>query len=340
MLSFYSASSLPVSCAEVCQGMAFDGCQYYLTIRCRCEILVLDCDFCPVKKIGTRRIYTAVCYDPDRACFWAVSSDCRSVLFKLDRCLQEIGRLRLDREECCAGAVTGLSFCCESGRLLISCGNRMLEADPDSEEVRLLSMMRGYTLIFAVVCLPPYLLFSALRGSEPYFVLASRDGRILSEEKAPKARIADAMVLDPCTYDLLLLTGGCGCTPRVLRVRLGEEITGALCPCNRDLCGKCGEKPPCGISCPCADLLESAALVEAAAAHVLNAEAEKLQRVIADAAPPDELLLVNESVKKTILQVTQLEQVLIFKLKTIQDICCLCEKENAPDCKEHGKPSC
>ncbi|MDL2301705.1 hypothetical protein LJC58_05035 [Lachnospiraceae bacterium OttesenSCG-928-D06] len=63
------------------------------------------------------------------------------------------------------------------------------------------------------------------------------------------------------------------------------------------------------------DLIESIALMEASLAHILNAEGEKLQKVIACSNNFCELMKVNNSVCCTIKNVTELEKVLLDKLR-------------------------
>ncbi len=332
MFSFDSGSPLPVSGGETYRGAAFDGCRYYLTVRCGCVAVVLDRDLRLEKRVETRRPYTALCYDPRRGCFWAASDQCRSALFQLDRDLQEIDRLCLDFPGC--GLLTSVSFCCGSGLLLLSRGNQLLEADPADGTVRLLREEPESTLILAAACLPPYIFLSVLRGGKACLLLAACDGTVLAEEPAPPAP-ADALLPVPCCpgprgYSLLLLANKHGCYPRLFRACLNEEITASLCPCSWELCRTCEEDRPCPAPCACTDILESIALEEAAIAHILNAEGEKLQKAAASAAPC-ELLSVNASVQRTIRSVTQLEQVLLSKLESLREICCPCGPQ-APPC--------
>lgn len=64
------------------------------------------------------------------------------------------------------------------------------------------------------------------------------------------------------------------------------------------------------------DLIESIALEEAALAHILNAEGEKLQRVIFSQDVDICMLLeTNKSVESMVGQVTELEEKLEEKLK-------------------------
>jgi len=75
------------------------------------------------------------------------------------------------------------------------------------------------------------------------------------------------------------------------------------------------------------DLIESVALGEAALAHILNAEGEKLQAVIAKKPCTSELLKVNKSVQKMVTAVTRLEMVLQSKLELFDEVDCDWKKE-------------
>ena len=66
-------------------------------------------------------------------------------------------------------------------------------------------------------------------------------------------------------------------------------------------------------------MLKSIALQEAALAHILNAEGEKIQRVVCEAKCVDDLLNVNESVTNTIQAVSTLEEMLKDKAIAVID---------------------
>ena len=70
------------------------------------------------------------------------------------------------------------------------------------------------------------------------------------------------------------------------------------------------------------DLIESVALGEAALAHILNAEGEKLQAVIAKKPCTEELLKVNDSVQRMVTAITRLEVILQTKLELFADEKC------------------
>ena len=71
------------------------------------------------------------------------------------------------------------------------------------------------------------------------------------------------------------------------------------------------------------DIIESVVLEEAALAHILNAEGEKLQRIIAlPDSSADLLLQVDRSVRSMTIAVTMLETILSSKLALFADSLC------------------
>ena len=79
------------------------------------------------------------------------------------------------------------------------------------------------------------------------------------------------------------------------------------------------ENTPIDRNCALTALLQSIALQEAALAHILNAEGEKIQRVVCDATCVEQLLEVNESVYNTIQAVSTLEESLRQKTTDVLD---------------------
>ncbi|MBB5173627.1 hypothetical protein [Texcoconibacillus texcoconensis] len=77
-------------------------------------------------------------------------------------------------------------------------------------------------------------------------------------------------------------------------------------------------------------LLASIALEEIGLSHLINAEGEKLQRVIDDEnATVDQLLEVNRNVEKSLRGVTKKEMLLQFKLEDTME---LFNDENGKKC--------
>ena len=72
------------------------------------------------------------------------------------------------------------------------------------------------------------------------------------------------------------------------------------------------------------DIIESVALEETALSHILNAEGEKIQKMVAmPDATPEVLLATNKSVESMVNAVSRLEMILQSKLSAFDG--CLCE---------------
>ncbi len=82
--------------------------------------------------------------------------------------------------------------------------------------------------------------------------------------------------------------------------------------------------------CAATSLLQSIALEEAALAHILNAEGEKLQKVISMDCNHKDLIEINKSVEDMVDKITSLEMVLKSKLELITPILDDCGKKPHP----------
>ena len=72
------------------------------------------------------------------------------------------------------------------------------------------------------------------------------------------------------------------------------------------------------------DMIESVALEETALSHILNAEGEKIQKMVAmENITPEQLLATNKSVESMVNAVSRLEMILHSKLTAFEG--CLCE---------------
>lgn len=72
------------------------------------------------------------------------------------------------------------------------------------------------------------------------------------------------------------------------------------------------------------DIIESVALQQTGLSHILNAEGEKIQAVVAmQDVTVEELLAVNKSVENMVHSISKLEMLLQSKLALFED--CLCD---------------
>lgn len=67
------------------------------------------------------------------------------------------------------------------------------------------------------------------------------------------------------------------------------------------------------------DLVESVALEQTALSHILNAEGEKIQAIVAAATTAEEMIEVNTSVENMVKSITRLEMVLQGKLELFEE---------------------
>lgn len=78
------------------------------------------------------------------------------------------------------------------------------------------------------------------------------------------------------------------------------------------------------------DIIESVALQETALSHILNAEGEKIQKVVAMSdVTPEVLMAVNKSVESMVGAVSRLEMILQSKLAVFDG--CLCDGDQPMD---------
>ncbi len=75
------------------------------------------------------------------------------------------------------------------------------------------------------------------------------------------------------------------------------------------------------------DIISSVALEQTALSHILNAEGEKLQKIVSVATANEELLEVNKSVNSMVDSISRLEILLQIKLQLFGD--CLCDETPA-----------
>ena len=107
------------------------------------------------------------------------------------------------------------------------------------------------------------------------------------------------------------------------------------CSCNHKL-NNCCLKDDCEENCKhnaYNKIVQSIALVEASISHILNAEGEKIQKVLSDCNDIDKILCINNEVNKTIINITHLEQVIYEQLVTLKE--CECYECSDNSCCEH-----
>jgi len=340
MMNPDSVIELPVGYNQKLRGIAFDGSFFYITAPRECVIYKFNRRFAATESIKVNRPYAAICYDVKEKCFWVTEDKYNNILLKLNHNLKEIGQLEIKTDKELCGPIKGLSYDCEKNVLLAAYQNYIVEISKQSGRV---NVLRGNNPgdYMAVLSMAPYYAFIWLdrcqsgKNQEVRFYL-EKDRLVKSLFISEKYRVQDFIfypckVLDRSEFELIFLVTECGNSVILRYTMKACGITPDCCNykvCKKDeeenCCKPCDCKPCDCKTCKCnacSELLASIALVEAALAHILNAEGEKLQKTAEIAKDVCELLEVNNSVNKTILGAAHLEFMLINKLEAINNVC-------------------
>lgn len=319
---FHPVEYIPLPCPDdhPVRHMAFDGCFYYFT-TCDCRILKTDLCFEHTQCIQTNQVYACLCYDQTEHCFWATSEKCVDKLFKLSSTLRETGciELRLPCEE--RGVITGLSFNCCDNSLLMAVGQTVFAVKKCGMAQKICTV--DACRITSVTSICPGIVLTAIRDKRQYIYIVNC-GEVIHCEAPDWCGCITAMVLHPCcrhgkttTFDFLTVKSCC--CPHIIQTT-AENLGYLPCCCNYRVCCDRDSKDPHAKDA-CADIMESVALVEAALSHILNAEGEKLQKVLDVSQDVEQILCANKEIGKTVISVTHLEQILYDKLALVSELC-------------------
>lgn len=332
MITINADCLTPVPCSLDSTGhIAFDGCGFAMPCPRGCGITKLDGALCPIETIRTARRYTALCFDPRQCCYWAAAGS-PAILYKLDRQFCEIGSLKLHGPQCCH--LCGISCDPCSGTLLLLFPDSVAAVDPCTGVCHSVPECVSAPLNLGIQALCGGYLLAYLKGERQYLAACCPDCGPRAEFCIPRGYSFIAIFLrkvchgEPhgcIRYEIgLLLRKQCDNT--LVELRLSVVCCGGHTP-------PCPPVPPCPPIPPCPpmpphhcswgkyEIMHSVALEEAGLAHILNAEGEKIQKAVAESTCIEELLKVNESVRRTITQITLLEGQLYSKLDVLTDIC-------------------
>lgn len=330
---FHSYTPISVLCENIINHITFDGCDYFCTIRGKCAIIRFDPCICSYHQYDTCREYDCICYDYCDQCFWASSRSCSNKLFQLDCCMNEI-----DCIDICAsnqyGVITGISYRCCKNALLVSFSCSVVEVEKCCEKIRLL-----YTTtqcwITDVLSICPGMLLMVRRENQYDIYVINACGEKIADFCIESVFVPKNLIFHPCTAacqkpEIWAFMCKRNCYPYLCQCSIGIDDFGFVpCSCNDKIYKPCGCKD---VVCQdtCCDIMQSIAFVETAIAHILNAEGEKLQKVLCTTDDIHQIICVNREINQMIVNVTHLEQTLYEKLNALSD--CLCKNLCADVC--------
>lgn len=331
-------TALNDSCHARYNRIVYDGCNYLAVVDCLQPDICSDVDLIenyidtcrPIKqdtgdiysriykydsclefcrKYDTARKYNFLCYDYRDDAYYAACASSGRYIYKLSRDFNEIDCMRIDVPRA-VGKLTDISYDCCYDRIIAAYTLGIYAVDKCTGEVDelyrpvcdwIMGINKCRGLYFAVV----------LRCHEYMLVIYDEQFRelgILSfcEHELP------VNVIDCGDRYVDCLIRKCGKYYYIYRIELPVNIR-CSCQVRRRHCRDCREEV-------CADMVESVARVECALSHILNAEGEKLQKIIACSDDLDTILCASEKVNDTLLNITQLEQVLYNKLAVMNKL--------------------
>lgn len=292
-------------------GITFDGNFFYVTDFNNAIVYVLDDCFQCVKKIDTCRVYNFISYDCYEECFWAAKMyDNR--IYKLDNCFCELTSISLNDLINSYGYIKG--FCIEDkNNLLICFYNCIIQINKEYDYTfdKLIQNENAFTAI--------------TKSSKFIFVTSkNKENFFLNSYSCDYNRhnvfsiLSDFFVTDITIYnckgeDILIILAIKDCESYIFKCIFRNIcISDSLSICsNENLCD-------CTVNCN-TNIIESIALIETALSHILNAEGEKIQKAVSFSDNICDLLKINDSVNKTIKNISYLEQLLLHKLELAKD---------------------
>lgn len=301
--------------------LAFDGKYYYFPLFTQEKILKTCEDFQTLEEFPTLRPYDCLCFDREDCCFWATVSGCATRIYQLDCHFREIACHCLDLPF--SGKITSISFHCCDNSLLIAFPSGVLFYHKETETITPLPPVKGIITSALSLC-PGYFLITR-QGKDQILYTFHDTGEEISRSIIPKGISVQDLVYNPCYSDtarLDFLFRESGCYSKISSIPITSyELGYEPCICNHKICQHCCQGPPCpDTDAALSDLIESIALIEAALAHILNAQGEELQKVVAEDSTIEEMLDVNGKINQTIGKVTGLEKILFQKLSKASEL--------------------
>ena len=331
-------TALNDSCIARYNRIVYDGCNYLAVVDClqpdMCSDidLIVNCigcgrsskqetedqhsriykydgcfEFC--RKYETARKYDFMCYDYRDDTYYAACAGSGKNIYKLSRDFNEIDCIRIEVPRA-VGKLTDISYDCINDRIIAAYTLGIYAVDKFTGEVDELYRPVCDWIMGINKCRGLY--FAVVLRCHKYMI-------VIYDE-----RFSELGILPFCEHELPVNVIDCSdgyvdCLIRkrgryyfIYRIELPVNIR-CSCQVRRRHCRDCREEV-------CADVVESVARVECALSHILNAEGEKLQKIIACSDDLETILCANEKVNDTLLSITQLEQVLYNKLAVMNKL--------------------
>lgn len=317
------------------EKITFNGINYIFLDPHNCKIILLNKDFCLFKAINLQRQYSDICFDDIHKCYWAICNGDVSTIYKLDGNFDEISKMSI--KDAKPNRVSGISYNYCNSSLWVAFDDCIGYIEDKSNTIKYVHNKNKKMINKSILALPHCTLVSYNENCKQFIKICNTKGcQDLIECLTKGYNIEDMCLISfECdkevncsTYSMcLLLSEECSSNIFVIKccIKFCENCSPEFIYKEVKECDTCKSSKECD-ECFCNkfncnakyEIMHSIALEEAGIAHILNAEGEKIQKAVACFDSVEELLCINESVKQTIIHITQLETQLYLKLSELQ----------------------
>lgn len=353
--------SLPCGVNDI-KDLTINHCDFFFLDCTGCKIIKWSPSFQAIETITLERKYLCLTYDCRENCYWAIAECEPHLIYRLDACFCEVGYITISGAYqqraislCCDNCENGIWICYSCQLAFIDkCSEKVTwYKNEDSQRINIAALVQCECRVCCYYegCRQLMKIQSPC-NCESIEICIPKECRIVGivpcgcNQHCKKCCFC-VLLSKVCSHEFVLVE---------YCVEFSHEAMEHCCscpcptpPCPHPPCPK-PPKPHCG---GCYEIMHSIALEEAGISHILNAEGEKIQKAVAVSDNIEELICVNESVKRTLTQVTLLEGMLYSKLEALVrcDDGCYPKKHGCPslcstplpccDCDEcHGKNAC
>ncbi len=323
----------------------FKNNHYILSLPICKQIVVMDYLLNIINKIETCSKYTLITYGKKYNEYFAIKENDNTNIYVLDICFNELYKIPLKLNKKYIQEIISLTFDCEKCSIIIAQKDKIFSVTIDGDFIKELltqdtinkiansetKNIKYQTLngcccykqvpvksiyITAITCFCCELYIAYFKNNSAYISKISPNGNIIDtyyigenikiNSMFNSCGALSLLVTKQDCYNYIYITSLC-CESYCEIIDCNECRVD--CECDKKHCHNC-----------CDDIICSIACMEKGLACILNNEGHKIQTAIKKAQSVDDLIKVNDSVTKTVNEVTLLEQVLYNKLKTA--ICC------------------
>ncbi len=318
-----------LNCSLYSSGV-YNNCFYKMINPCNKEISLYNNNIENTCNINTCNLYYAICLF--KTSYIASKKDVKDKLYKISKCFKEYEETHLEVPKEYLGTILSIYYDECNNKILIATENKVYSVTLDGhfikneftccQEFKKIEYQSQYVRDLNGCCrhiekkvekCEAIITFVGIFCNKKYIGITKDNSAFLLELSNNGNVVNKYYIDDDIKINSIINCNGI-MTLLITKDEKYNYIYFLNITCkrnNRERCNKCHcEKEKC-------DLIESVALIETALSHILNSEGEKLQKVLKETNNICEILKTNDSINKTIINTTMLEQILYEKLKLV-----------------------